>query len=150
MTYTPDQILAAVHADDDGLATYLLSTLDTDTLRTYALAFARRIPAPILETPADGIAWAMEQATLRAARIFNTTPADVLSTARYQEALEARQVVCYVGRTLGMPYKAIGRQVRRDHSTVMSAVSRVGETPRLKRIANGIAAELGHERGAVA
>jgi chromosomal replication initiation ATPase DnaA len=70
----------------------------------------------------------------------------MLSGDRHQAALNARQVVCYVARLLGLSYSEIGREFEQHHTTIINAVVRVGETPRLRGIAASIAAELGWDR----
>ena len=144
MTYTPDQILAAIHSGDTGLARYYLSALDADDLRAIAFTFATRVPEPLPEpeTPEQLIA----SAVARAAAAFATTPAEVLSASRHREPTDARQVVAYVARLHGMSLKTIGSHLYRDHTTIMSSISRVAETPRLRRIATSIAESTGWDR----
>lgn len=64
---------------------------------------------------------------------FGVSVLDIRSARRGEGAAEARQVVMYLARqhtTMSLPQ--IGREVGRDHTTVMHAVSRVRERIRLE------------------
>lgn len=82
-----------------------------------------------------------------AANRFGVTRDEILSKSRRTEATEARQVTCYALRLAGdLSYPRIGIHVGRDHTTVMHAIAKVGETARLRRIGNDIAQTLGWTR----
>lgn len=90
----------------------------------------------------DGIvAYAVRQA----AATFDTTPEAVLGESRYRNVLDARAVAMSVCRLAALSSPTIGDRFGKDHSTVLYAASRVGENPRLRRIANRIAGPLGIE-----
>lgn len=79
---------------------------------------------------------------------FGTTTNQILSGNQAREATDARQALCYAAHLLGHSYSSIGRAIERDHSTVMHACTRVGETPRLRAIATRTAEALGWDRNA--
>jgi chromosomal replication initiation ATPase DnaA len=61
-----------------------------------------------------------------------------------REAVEARHIACYVAcRMLGMGVAFMGRQIERDHSTVLYACRQVQSNPRLLNAAEDIGRRLG-------
>ena len=89
----------------------------------------------------------VELAIRACARLFRVTEEQMRSTERKQEVTEARQVAAYVAhRLFGIPSTDVGRMFNRDHSTILYSCGRVGETPRLRRIALDIAQRVGWER----
>ncbi len=57
---------------------------------------------------------------------FNITRSDILSKKRNAEIAQPRQIVMYLCRdVLDLPYKAIGKVLGRDHSTVMHGITAV-------------------------
>jgi len=74
---------------------------------------------------------------------FHATVEQILGGARHKEATDARATVCYVGHLIGLSYSHLGRQLDRDHSTVMHACRRVEGDLRLRRIAGDIAQQVG-------
>jgi chromosomal replication initiation ATPase DnaA len=133
-------LVEAVAAEDSAAIAEILTTLDTPAL--YALAIVLADHAAPESTEGE----TLRNAVAIAARSFGTTVAVVLGSSRTREAVDARAVVAYVGWLLGISYSRVGREIGRDHSTVMHAVGRVGETPRLRTIAHGIAERLGWDR----
>lgn len=85
----------------------------------------------------------------QAARAFEVTVADIKSPSRVRQNVDARGVVCYAARLLGYTFATIGGYVNRDHSTAVCAYSRVGESPRLRGIAQRIAQNQGWDREAL-
>lgn len=137
-------LIEAVDNEDPAAVADVLTGLDTTTLHALTVVLAARC---VPDTPE---AEKVTQAVHRAAGALGTTASIVLSTSRQREAIDARGVACYVGYLLGMNYSAIGREIGRDHSTVMAAVSRVGQTPRLRKLATRIAENLGWDREDIA
>lgn len=82
---------------------------------------------------------------LSAAR-FGVTTDDILSNTRRREVVEARHAAMYAARLAGLSLPKIGAEYGKDHTTVLHAVTRVGENARLRRIANRIAADLNSDR----
>lgn len=60
-------------------------------------------------------------------RLFSIHPRDVVSNHRYSFILPARFALCYALRANGLSYKAIGRRLHRDHSSVIHACRRAEE-----------------------
>jgi hypothetical protein len=130
----------AVYERDTDAIQRLLTPLRVDDLYALAVVLADRLPPTI--TDADRIRDAAEILGQR----FGTERHGILSSSRRREDLDARACLMYVGHLLGMSYSAVGRQVSRDHSTVMHAIGRVGENPRLRAVAEQVAARLGWDR----
>lgn len=137
-------LIAAVGADDQAAVAEVLTDLDTSELHALAIVLAS------YNTPGASETDLLRAATSQAAHRFGIPEDHIRSTSRRREALDARAVAMYVGYLLGISYSAIGREIGRDHSTVIHAVTRVGETPRLRGIAHNIAELLGWDREAVA
>jgi hypothetical protein len=77
-----------------------------------------------------------------AAEAFDTTPEAIRSHSRYRNTLDARVVTMAALRWSGHSASWIGRELGRDHSTVLSGVTRVGETPRLRSVAQRLATRV--------
>lgn len=128
-------------ADDDTRTTReILAALNHEQTRALILELARRAG------PTDTDAERVLVALTHACGVFGTEAHEVLSGSRRPEDVDARMVACYVSWMLGCSYSLIGRQIGRDHSTVMSAVARVGEQPRLREVATRVATRLGWDR----
>ncbi|HKY58354.1 MAG TPA: helix-turn-helix domain-containing protein [Aeromicrobium sp.] len=135
-----DQFVEAVNLRYAAEIEAVLSPLTRDELYALAVVLADRVPATV--TDAERI----QRAVVLAARRFGTSPDMILSGSTKREDSDARATVCYAAHLLGMSYSFIGRQIGRDHSTVMYSVGRVGETPRLRVCAHDIATRLGWTR----
>lgn len=135
-------LIEAVMHDDTHAAETILRGFKVAELRDLCLALATRA-RPVTEDAVDTILAAAVQP-------FGVTAADVLCGDRHREASEARAVACYAAHLLGLSAKGTGRRLGLDHSSVIYNRSRVGENPRLRRIAQTIAAQLGWNREAVA
>jgi chromosomal replication initiation ATPase DnaA len=103
-------------------------------------------PAPAL-SPAkaqdiSSPAHVCEVAIEAAAKTFGTTPEAVLSPARAQEVSDARAVAMTAARTNGLSLPQIAEHFGRDHSSVIHAVRRTGERPRLAAAASAIAEDI--------
>ena len=59
----------------------------------------------------------------------------LLSTSREANTTEARHVAMWLLRQTGMSYPQIGKTFGRDHTTVMSAIRRVNESPVMTEVA---------------
>ena len=137
-------LIEAVQDHDADTVADILTTLDVPQLHALAIVLADLSRPPASEDEHLGHAIDL------AARVFRVPPAAITGPSRNRELVDARAVVCYAGRLLGGSYSGIGRHLGRDHSTVMHACGRVGETPRLRRIATDIAERLGWNREDVA
>lgn len=133
-------LIAAVAVRDSVSVAECLNQLDRHDLEGLAILLASRLEP--IETNAEKAT----EAARRAAEVFGTTVGAVLSRSGCREDVDARTAAMYACRLLGMAYSETGRYFDRDHSTVMYACSRAGETPRLRKAAQRIAAELGWDR----
>lgn len=130
----------------------------SDTLTTRALTTA----AELLNAAAAGDRWTMRRILtslnppprgqiadiLRAvAEAHYVDPTRILGHDRRTEAVAARQAVCYIAVTLfGHGYAQTGRDLDRDHTTVINAVRRVSADASRRRHAEEIAERLGWVR----
>lgn len=130
---------AVAAGDQDGVAEVLLG-------RTNAELYALAIVLAGQQLPPEAETEQMSKAVYLTAAAFGTTTSVVLSESRRREALDARATAAYVGHLLGLTYSRIGAELGRDHSTVIHSCGRVGETPRLRGLAQRIAEQLGWDR----
>ncbi len=66
------------------------------------------------------------------ANYFGVKASGILSSSRYATTADARHVAMWLCRSFGASYPEIGIAFGRDHSTVMSGVRKVDDTPRLR------------------
>lgn len=135
-------LIDAVAGEDRAAVGEVLTTLTTTELHALAIVLAAQI------VPATTEAEQMRKAVGHAAAAFGISASMALGSSRTREAIDARAVASYVGYLLGMSSVRIGKEIGRDHSTVLHARGRVGETPRLRGIAQRIAEGLGWDREA--
>jgi hypothetical protein len=126
----------------------ILADMDPTELRDMCILLATFVDARALLSESIGAPIEpLENSIDASARRFEVTVDDMLSTSRRQEVVEARQVASYVShRLFGVSCTQVGRAMNRDHSTILFSVGRVGENPRLRRIALDIAERLGWTR----
>lgn len=144
-----DLVGAVTAADRDQVAAVLAQVTDWQAL---AVVLAAHIPSSVLA----GLKAELDHDTT-AGLILNET-ADrfrvpvhrILSADRHRDVLDARAVAMAAMRYAGLSSPYIGKVMDRDHSTVLHAAGRVGETARLRRIAVDIAALTGVLPGVLA
>lgn len=140
----------AVHyADRDRVAAVLADVTDWQAL---AVVLAAHVPTSVIaglrvELTEDSTADLILRET--AAR-FRVPRQRILSADRHRDACDARAVAMAAMRYAGLSSPYIGRVMDRDHSTVLHAAGRVGETARLRRVAVDIAALTGVLPGVLA
>jgi 1,6-anhydro-N-acetylmuramate kinase len=78
-----------------------------------------------------------------AAATFNTTIAAIRSKSRRRDHIDARHTAAYAARLCGLSFETIGAAIGCHHTTVMHAVTRVGEDRRLHNVAVTIAEQVG-------
>lgn len=120
----------------------LLAELDTRDLHALLVLLAAHVDPDKPFSPnltGSPIAQAVRLAAMR----FRVPESRVLDRSRDQAATNARAVACYVARLAGMSSPAVGKHIGRDHSTVLNACARVGESAHLRQIAMEILEELG-------
>ena len=147
--------LAAEH--DPAQLEVMLESLSNVQLRSLAAALATRIahdeaseqptrpasaPAPAQAQDISSPAHVCEVAIEAAAKTFGTTPEAVLSPARAQEVSDARAVAMTAARTNGLSLPQIAEHFGRDHSSVIHAIRRTGDRPRLAAAASAIAEDI--------
>lgn len=139
-----DRIIRAMTSEDgEDLARYYLTQMSTKELHDLAIDLSQRVPALFSrdnEVLADIVT--------TAASMFGVDVKSICSGVRRREVVEARQVSCYAGHLHSLTYSHMGRRIGRDHTTVMAAVVRVRNTPRLRHIAEQIAGSFGWDREA--
>lgn len=144
--------VAVCDYDPDGVAE-VLTTLQTAELHALAIALAANVDLdkPLTITP-EAVIDANDKTTFRAlqltAEMFNIPIGAILSTSRRREHADARAVAMYVCRLAGMSSPNTGSYFNRDHSTVLHAWGRVGESARLRGLAHRVAIQCGWMRDA--
>jgi hypothetical protein len=141
--------LAVAVADyDDTEIARILAGLERDQMDTLVVVLAGHVhlDAPLLAHPPDAADATVNRAVVASARRFGVAVERIMSRDRHREVAEARQAAAYAARLSGLSYSAIGRGLALDHTTVMHACVRVGESPRLRRAATRVAVSLGWTR----
>lgn len=143
-------LVAAVADWDAPEVTRLTANLDRGQMHALAVVLAAHVdldrpittdlPAPL--TPNDLCARAIHIA----AELYGVDADLITSHDRSRPALDARAVAMYATRLCGLSSPFIGARFNRDHSTVLHACGRVGETPRLRRAATRVAMQCGWSR----
>ena len=110
----------------------LIAPLDADQLRSLVTVLAvqvdQSLPAP---SGATGPAAVCELAINASAPMFGTTPEAILSTERSRPVSDARAVAMTAAREAGLSLPAIAEHFNKDHGSVIHAVRRTAERPRL-------------------
>lgn len=136
-------VCAVADHEPDEVARVLAEVTDWHAL---AVVLAGHVPAdsailgPAGPLTHDDIAKVLLEET---ARRFRITVDQIRSTDRRREVVDARAVAMAAMRYAGLTSVFIGHVVRKDHSTVLYAASRVGENARLRRVAVDLAALVG-------
>lgn len=144
-----DLVGAVTAADRDQVAAVLAQVTDWQAL---VVVLAAHIPSSVLaglkaELDEDTTAGVILNET---ADRFRVPVHRILSADRHRDVLDARAVAMAAMRYAGLSSPYIGRVMDRDHTTVLHAAGRVGETARLRRIAVDIAALTGVLPGVLA
>lgn len=124
-------ILNAAALGDNATIVQLIDPLDVDQLRSLVTVLAAQVHQTMPETEATGPAAVGEFAASAAAEAFGTTPEASLSSERTQKFSDARAVAMTVAREAGLSLPAIGQHFNMDHGSVIHAVRRTSERPRL-------------------
>lgn len=121
-----------------------LRALSKQQLRDLAVWLARHVDPDVPFTPrVVGPEAATRDCIDLAATRYGTTPEILRGLSRHREHIDPRHVAAYAARLCGASYPIIGRALNRDHSTIMAAVSRVGENARLRAVGKQIADAVG-------
>lgn len=135
---TVEELIEAVVKRDPQEVARVLNPLRRDELEAVAIILAD------YTDPTE----ARQAAVIRmSAYAFKITPDDVTGPSRDRVSVDARSVAGYALRLFDLSYPQISKAIgRADHTSAIGAVSRAGESPRLRGIATGIATELGWSR----
>lgn len=143
--------LAVAVADYDAEAVAAVFTgMSTTNLHALAIVLAANIDLdrPIRAEPAErDVSDNLTATSIRvAAAMFDTEPMTILALNRQRNVVDARSTAMYACKLLGMSSTAIGARFNRDHSTVVYAWGRVGESSRLRTAGQQIAIQCGWRR----
>ena len=122
---------AAGRGDHDNVAA-LIAPLDVDQLRSLVTLLAAKVDQTMPDTSGNGPAAVCEQAIAEAAWTFGTTPEAIVGNERSRTVSDARAVAMSVAREAGLSLPAIAEQFNKDHGSVIHAVRRTAERPRLE------------------
>ena len=140
-------VCAVADHDPDEVAKVLAGVTDWQAL---AVVLAGHVPP---DSPLGVVATLSPEqkanAILRETAIrFGLTTAQIRSQDRHREVVDARACAMAAMRYAGLSTPFIGRQVERDHTTVLHAAGRVGENAHLRAIALSMAGRVGGARPA--
>ncbi|WP_207619472.1 helix-turn-helix domain-containing protein [Nocardioides sp. IC4_145] len=109
----------------------LVAPMDADQLRSLVAVLAVQVDQTLPAAPATGPAAVCELAINAAAPMFGTTPEAILSAERSRPVSDARAVAMTAAREVGLSLPAIAEHFNKDHGSVIHAVRRTAERPRL-------------------
>lgn len=109
----------------------LIAPLDADQLRSLVTVLAVQVDQTMPAAPATGPAAVCELAINTSAPMFGTTPEAILSAERSRPVSDARAVAMTAAREVGLSLPAIAEHFNKDHGSVIHAVRRTAERPRL-------------------
>jgi len=124
-------VLTAAGRGDDDVVAALIEPLDVDQLRSLVTVLAEQVDQTMPDTSASGPAAVCDIAIAASAQTFGTTPEAILSKERSRTVSDARAVAMTVARASGLSLPAIAGHFKKDHGSVIHAVRRTGERPRL-------------------
>lgn len=132
---------AAGRGEHDQVAD-LIAPLDADQLRSLVTVMAVQVDQTMPATEATGPAAVCQLAISAAASMFGTTPEAILSADRRRPVSDARAVAMTAAREVGLSLPAIAEHFDKDHGSVIHAVRRTAERPRLADAAARVTAHL--------
>lgn len=109
----------------------LIAPLDAEQLRSLVTVLAAQVDQSAPASSATGPAAVCELAINAAAPMFGTTPEAILSAERSRPVSDARAVAMTAARETGLSLPAIAEHFNKDHGSVIHAVRRTAERPRL-------------------
>ncbi|UUW88595.1 helix-turn-helix domain-containing protein [Pimelobacter simplex] len=109
----------------------LIAPLDAEQLRSLVTVLAVQVDQTMPVASATGPAAVCELAINAAAPMFGTTPEAILSAERSRPVSDARAVAMTAARETGLSLPAIAEHFNKDHGSVIHAVRRTAERPRL-------------------
>jgi hypothetical protein len=135
-------ILNAAALGDDAAIAQMIDPLDADQLRSLVTLLAAQVDQTMPDTSASGPAAVCEQAIAAAAQTFGTTHEAIVGNERSRTVSDARAVAMTVARETGLSLPAIGQHFNKDHGSVIHALRRTTERPRLEDAASRISEHL--------
>lgn len=109
----------------------LLAPLNAEQLRSLVGVLTVQADQTMPAAPANGPAAVCQLAINAAAPMFGTTPEAILSAERSRPVSDARAVAMTAAREVGLSLPAIAEHFNKDHGSVIHAVRRTAERPRL-------------------
>ncbi|MBM0128193.1 helix-turn-helix domain-containing protein [Pimelobacter simplex] len=121
---------AAGRGEHDQVAD-LIAPLDAEQLRSLVTVLAAEVDQSAPASSATGPAAVCELAINAAAPMSGVTPEAILSAERSRPVSDARAVAMTAARETGLSLPAIAEHFNKDHGSVIHAVRRTAERPRL-------------------
>jgi hypothetical protein len=121
---------AAGRGEHDQVAD-LVAPLDAEQLRSLVTVLAAQVDQSVPASSATGPGAVCELAINAAAPMFGTTPEAILSAERSRPVSDARAVAMTAARETGLSLPVIAEHFNKDHGSVIHAVRRTAERPRL-------------------
>ena len=124
-------VLAAAGRGDRSAIAELTDPLDVDQLRSLVATLAVQVDQVMPAEAANGPAAVCELAINASAPLFGVTPEDIRSPQRSRPISDARAVAMTAARENGLSLPAIAEEFGKDHGSVIHAVRRTQQRPRL-------------------
>lgn len=124
-------VLAAAGRGDRGAITELTAPLDVDQLRILVATLAVQVDQVMPDEAASGPAAVCGLAINASAPLFGVTPEDIRSSQRSRPISDARAVAMTAARENGLSLPSIAEEFGKDHGSVIHAVRRTQQRPRL-------------------
>lgn len=124
-------ILQAAGRGEQDTVDQLVSPLDVDQLRGLVGILAAQVDESMPTGAATGPTAVCDRVTTMAAKMFGVEPEAIMSAQRSRPVSDARAVAMSSARALGLSYPSIAREFGKDHGSVIHAVRRTADRPRL-------------------
>ncbi|MDE0778019.1 MAG: hypothetical protein OSB43_17210 [Nocardioides sp.] len=124
-------VLAAAGRGDRSAIAELTAPLDVDQLRALVATLAVQVDQVMPAEAASGPAAVCELAINASAPLFGVAPDDIRSPQRSRPISDARAVAMTAARENGLSLPAIAEEFGKDHGSVIHAVRRAQQRPRL-------------------
>ncbi|MBM0127605.1 hypothetical protein IMY96_22870 [Pimelobacter simplex] len=135
-------ILAAASNGQHDHVADLIAPLDAEQLRSLVTVLAVQVDQSAPTSSATGPAAVCELAINAAAPMFGTTPEAIRSAERSRPVSDARAVAMTAAREVGLSLPVIAEHFDKDHGSVIHAVRRAAERPRLSDAAARVTAHI--------
>jgi len=140
------RVLAAAGRGDQETVATLIAPLGVDQLRSLVTVLATEVDQVAVGLDSSGPRVVCGIAVAAAARAFDTSPEAILGPERTRTVSEARAVAMTAAREAGgLTLTVIAEHFNKDHSSVLAAVRRTHQNPRLNEVAERVEAHV-HER----